>query len=85
MVWREEGREKDLRYMIITYALFVFAIGLVPYFIFLLFIYVLQDKELNVILSKNNLREYLLIIIMFIAQNLLFIIYPSLIFDFVNL
>ena len=77
-------KEKDLKFYIINYGLFVFFIGIAPYFIFLFLIYIFQDIKFNQIFKKQNIKKYVLVALLFIAQNFLFFIYPSLIFDYLN-
>lgn len=82
--WRKEDIEKDLKYYFINYGIFVFAIGMAPFFIYLLLIYIFQEIEFKELLIKNNILKYAIVVLMFALQNILFIIYPNLIFDFLN-
>lgn len=79
---RKNKREKDLKYYLINYSLIVLAIGMAPYFIFFLIIYVFHDIPLNEFFKKDHVNKYFIIITMFIAQNFLFFIYPSQFFIF---
>jgi len=77
-------KEKNLKYHIINYNLLVFAIGMAPYFFFFLLIYVFQDIPCNALFKKENIKKYSIAVMMFLIQNFLFFIYPSLIFDFLG-
>ena len=80
--YRIGEREKDLKYYFINYFILIFIIGLAPHLIFLFFIFLFNDINIRDIFKKNNIQIYLLIIAIFLIQNILFIIFPSLIFDF---
>jgi hypothetical protein len=79
---RNEEKEKDLKYYLTTYGIFVFAIGIAPYFLFLLLIYLFHDIYWKDFFNIQNIKKYGIVIIMFLIQNILFIIYPSLINGF---
>ena len=81
---RKEGTEKTLKYYLINYGLLVFAIGMTPYFIFFLLIVIFHDIRYNEIFKKENVKIYIIVVLMFVIQNFLFILYPSLIFEFLN-
>ena len=74
--------KKDFKYYFINLNVFVFIIGLAQYFIFLLIIYLFHDISKNDLFKWENIKKYITIIISFLLQNLLFLIYPRLIFDF---
>lgn len=80
--WRKEEKEKDLKYNLVNLGLFIFTIAMAPYLIFLLVIYIFQDIRIKDIFKKDNVIIYGIAVLWFIAQNFLFIIYPSLIYDF---
>jgi len=82
--FNKEEKEKDLKYYLINYGLFVFAIGSAPYFIFLLIIYMFQNIPRNEFFKQENVKKYVIVVMMFIIQNFLFIIYPLQIFDFLD-
>ncbi len=86
LVYKETNGEftKDIKYFMINYGLFIFILGLAPYFIFLLIIYFIYDIRNKEELKNKNLIVVSIIVFMFIFQNFLFIIYPSLIFEFIN-
>ncbi|MFX1383360.1 MAG: hypothetical protein ACFFBP_13035 [Promethearchaeota archaeon] len=74
--------QKNFKYYFIHLNLFVFIVGLAQYFIFLLLIYLFHNISLKQLFKKENIKKYLTIIISFILQNIVFIIYPDLLFDF---
>jgi hypothetical protein len=82
--YRNKGKEKDLKFYIINYAILVYAIGIAPYLIFLVFIYVFHDIGFHELIDKVNIQKYFILLILFILENFLFVIYPSLIFDFLK-
>ena len=77
--------EKNLKYYVINYNIFLLVIGFFPYFIFYFLIYIFHDIHRKELISKKNLKHYGIIIISFIAQNFLFIVSPDLIFDFIEM
>ena len=79
---RNKGKEKDFKYKFITYFLFCLIAGMVPYFFFLLLIYMFYDIPRDEMFNKKNLKTYGMVIIIFLAQNFLFFIFPGLLFDF---
>jgi hypothetical protein len=80
--FKKDDIEKDLKYYLINYSLFVLAIGMAPYFIFFLLIYIFQDIPSKEFFKKENVEKYFIIIFIFLTQNILFIIYPSQFFIF---
>ncbi|TFG25714.1 MAG: hypothetical protein EU529_00440 [Promethearchaeota archaeon] len=80
--YKKEEKEKDFKYKFITYFLFVMIVGMIPFFLFLLLIFIFHDIPLGELFEKENLKTYGLVIIIFLAQNFLFFIYPGLIFDY---
>lgn len=82
--YRKEEKAKDLKFYAINYSLLAFAIGLAPYFIFFLLIYLFNDIKPKETLMKENIKKYLLVVGIFAIQNFLFIIYPNLIFSFLK-
>ena len=81
--FNKEMFEKDLKFYLINYSLIVFAVGLAPYFIFLLLIYIFHDIKANEILNRINIRKYLLLVLIFFLENFLFILYPSMFIKFI--
>ena len=76
--------EKDLKYFLINYNLFIFALAVAPNFLFLLLIIIFLDIPRNELFKKENLKKYSIVFLVFIIQNFLFIIFPNLIFDFID-
>jgi hypothetical protein len=82
--YRKDDRAKHSQYSILTYGLFIFILGMAPYFIFLLFIYIFQEIKLKDLIKKESLKIYFIIVIWFIIQNITFILYPSQFFEFLK-
>ncbi|TFF87119.1 MAG: hypothetical protein EU550_03935, partial [Promethearchaeota archaeon] len=82
--FNKDEKIKDLRYNIINYSLFLIAIAIAPYFFYLLLIYMFQDISHDDIFKRENMHIYLLVALLFVAQNFLFLIYPDLIFGFLD-
>ena len=80
--YKKEERAKDFKYKFITYFLLGMIVSMVPYFIFLLLIFMFHDIPRGELLEKENLKTYGLVTLIFLAQNFLFFIYPGLIFDY---
>ncbi|TFG25529.1 MAG: hypothetical protein EU529_00525 [Promethearchaeota archaeon] len=79
--YRREGKEKNRNYYILNYGLFIFMLGISPYFVFLLFIYVFQEIQLKDLFKKENVEIYFIVVLWFVIQNFTFILYPSQIFE----
>ena len=79
--YRKEGKVKNKQYYILTYGLFIFMLGMSPFFIFLLFIYIFFDIRLKEMFNRRNIEKYLIIIVWFTIQNITFFLYPSQIFQ----
>lgn len=77
-------KEKDLKFYLINYGLLIIAIGLAPYFIFLLFIYVFEGISKKDILNKKNVQRYIIAVLMFCAQNFVFFLAPSQFFHYIE-
>jgi len=82
--FNNQNKLKDLKYYIINYSLFVFAIGMAPYFLFLLLIYIFHNIPREEIFKIDRVKSYIIVLLLFTAQNFLFIIYPSLILEFLD-
>ncbi|MFX0138674.1 MAG: hypothetical protein ACFFDN_33840, partial [Candidatus Hodarchaeota archaeon] len=80
--YKKEEKEKDFKYKFITYFLFVMIVGMIPYFLFLLLIFIFHDIPFGELFEKENLKTYGLVALIFLCQNFLLIIYPRLIFDY---
>ena len=79
--YRTEGMEKNRNYYILNYGLFIFMLGMSPYFVFLLFIYVFQEIQLKDLFKKENVEIYFIVVLWFVIQNFTFILYPWQIFE----
>ncbi|MFX0057850.1 MAG: GtrA family protein [Candidatus Heimdallarchaeota archaeon] len=82
--YRRENKQKDLKYFLINYGLFTFAIAIFPPFLLFFLVYIFHDINLKEILKFENIKKYLIVVFMFAWQNILFFIYPSYILDFLN-
>lgn len=82
--YRQENKEKDLKYFLINYGLFTFAVAIFPPLLLFLLIYIFHDIRLKEILTLENIKKYLIVLFMFAWQNILFFIYPSYILNFLN-
>ncbi|TFG25715.1 MAG: hypothetical protein EU529_00445 [Promethearchaeota archaeon] len=80
--YNKEEKQKDFKYKFSTYFLFVMIVGMDPYFIFLLLIFIFHDIPFGKLFKKENLKTYGIVTLIFLGQNFLFIIYPGLIFDY---
>jgi len=78
------GKERDLQFYIINFNLIIFAIAMVPQFIFFLFVYIFYQLKPTRVFDKEVLKKCGLILLIFIAQNFLFFIYPNLILEFLQ-
>ena len=80
-----ENIKKDIKFYLVNYGLFVFIISPGPYFLFLLLIYLFHNISRNELFEKENIKKYCIAILMLFIQNILFIIYPRLIFDYIKI
>ncbi|MHA1285512.1 MAG: hypothetical protein ACTSQP_23655, partial [Promethearchaeota archaeon] len=74
----------SLKFLFIQYSLLIFIVGTIPSLIFLLIIYTFNNINYKDIFSREQLRKYYLIIIVFLYQNFIFLINPKLIINFLN-
>ncbi|MFX0140673.1 MAG: hypothetical protein ACFFDN_43945, partial [Candidatus Hodarchaeota archaeon] len=74
--WNKNKKEKEFKYYILNYGLFVFILGWAPYLVYFLILYVFYNIRLKFLFKKENIIKYLIIVSMFLIQNFLFIIYP---------
>ncbi|MFX1322458.1 MAG: hypothetical protein ACFFAQ_12535 [Promethearchaeota archaeon] len=89
IIWREiyyrkEEKERTISFFTLNYILFIFAIGMVPQLIFLFIIYLFHEIKISNLFNRDNILKYLIVISIFLIENLLFLIYPELIFDFLK-
>jgi hypothetical protein len=82
--YKRLNKEKNYLFFVINYSLLIFSLSIAPYLFFLVLIYVLHDINYKEILKKENLRKILMFVSIFLVQNFLFLVYPNLIFDFVE-
>lgn len=87
IIWREiyyrnEEKEKRISYFTLNYIFFIFALGMAPQLIFLFIIYLFYEVRLSNFFSRDNILRYLIVVTIFLIENLLFLIYPELIIDF---
>ncbi len=80
---RENIRKKYLKYRITIYTYFIIIVSLAPYFIFIIFIYLFYDISLKELFKRKSAKLYFIIISLFFSFNILFIIFPTLVIDFV--
>ncbi len=76
--------KKNLRFYVIQYNILWFLIAFTPNYVLFFLVYLLHDTKLRAVLNKENFKKILIIIVSFIVQNFLFIIYPNLLFDFLT-
>lgn len=81
---RDSNMEKSIKERILILFLLSIAVSISPYFIFIIFIYIFNNIEIKQIFKKSNLQTYFIFISIFLLINILFIIFPSLLVDFLN-
>ncbi|MHA1196547.1 MAG: hypothetical protein ACTSSM_10675 [Promethearchaeota archaeon] len=74
----------SLKFLFIQYSILIFIIGTIPSFIFILIIYIFNNINYKDIFSKEQLKKYGLVFIVFLYQNFIFLINPKLIINFLN-
>ncbi len=74
--------KKNWKYYLLNNSLFLFTIGTAPYMVFFFIITLFYDIKISELFRKDNVKNYLIIVISFLIQNCLFLIYPNLIFDY---
>ncbi len=57
---------------------------MVPSLFFILIIYLFNNIKIKEIFTKNQLKKYILAIVIFFGLNFMFLVYPSLISDFIS-
>ncbi len=82
--FNREKKEKNLKYYIVNYGVFIYMIGIAPYFVFFLIIYIFHGINYRDLFKKNNIKNYFIIIAWFLIQNFLFIFYPFFILEFLK-
>ncbi|MBN1216063.1 MAG: hypothetical protein JXA99_11570 [Candidatus Lokiarchaeota archaeon] len=82
---RNNLRKDDLRFKIIQYIILSFIIGINPSFFFFIFIYLLYNvNSVKDIFGKEKIKDYTIFLIIFLLQNIIFLIHPSLIISFLK-
>lgn len=79
--------EEDLKFKILQVNLFLLFIALVPPLIPICIIYLLKDVDFGnfkEIIGKSKLKDYGLFVSFFLIQNIMFLIFPSLISGFLD-
>lgn len=84
LVFKIENREKTFKFYLLNYSLLIFSLSIMPFLIFLVIIYVFHDIQVKDLFRKYNLKKYLIFIILFLIQNIFFIIFPNLILSFID-
>jgi hypothetical protein len=82
--FRKAKKEKTYLNYFIEYFLLSFALGISPYLIFMVFLLILDDIGSSNLLKKESIKKYLLFGGIFLAQNILFVISPNIIMDYIT-
>jgi hypothetical protein len=80
----QHKREDDLRFLFAQLMILIFALSMIPHYFFLLIIYLLNNTRIESIFYKSQLKKYFLCLFVFLFQNIMFLIFPILIFDFLK-
>lgn len=83
--YKKNNKEKDLKFFLINYACFIYALGVYPIIILFFLVYLFHDITYSNIFKKINIKKYSIAMFMFAIQNFLFMIFPNLIFDYIDL
>ena len=81
---RNSNTEFRLRFCITQLTILIFALCMVPSLFFILIIYLFNNIKIKEIFSKDQLKKYFLAIVIFVGLNFMFLVYPSLISDFIS-
>jgi hypothetical protein len=84
MHYRKEEKEKTLIYFTLNYVFFIFALGMVPQLIFLFIIYLFYDIRFSNFLNREIILRLFIVASILVLENLLFLIYPDLISNFLK-
>jgi hypothetical protein len=74
----------SLKFQFFQSMILIFTVGMIPYFAFLIFIYLFERVKLKEVFSKTQLQRYGVFILSFILQNFMFLIFPTLISGFLG-
>ncbi|MHA1197343.1 MAG: hypothetical protein ACTSRH_16940 [Promethearchaeota archaeon] len=77
-------KENNLKFTIIQYIILIFEVGMTPSLIFLIPIYLFYNIKLKDIFKKVQVEKYFLFLIIFLITNFMFLVYPPLIFNYIN-
>ncbi len=81
----DEEKKEKFSFFILNTFLLIIVLGMMMYFVlFILFIYLFHNISLKKIFNQKQLKKYFACIVIFLCQNFMFIIQPSLIFDFIG-
>ncbi len=78
ILFRIKRFDKDFKFYLKTYNLFILVVGMFPYFLFFFLVYIFNDISKADLFKKINLKKYFIIIISFVSQNFIFLLYPTL-------
>lgn len=84
MQYELENKEENLKFKFLNYNLLAFALGMTPYYAFMIFIYLFHNVKIKDIFKRKNVKNYILLFLIFAYQNFILIIYPSLIIEFLQ-
>ncbi|MFX1391939.1 MAG: hypothetical protein ACFFAH_00055 [Promethearchaeota archaeon] len=82
--YRKGHLTKTFKYYFINYFLLMVILGLAPYLIFLVAIYLFNDINFKDLIKKEQIKKYIMICSIFIIQNFHFVLFPQLIFGFLQ-
>ncbi|MFX0141080.1 MAG: hypothetical protein ACFFDN_46005, partial [Candidatus Hodarchaeota archaeon] len=80
----KDNNYNNIKFQIIQLNILIFALGMEPQFASIGIIYLLNNKSIKSIFSKSQFKKYILVILIFIGQNFMFLVYPDLIFRFLD-
>ena len=82
--WKKLERQKDVKYYLINYFLIVFSLSIAPYYIFIYITIIIHDIGKTNLLKKQSIYHYLVILIIFLLQNFILLLYPNLIIEYLT-
>ncbi len=77
--YRQLEKTKDSKFYLINYGLFIFVLGITLNFVPFFILYIFHDIPRKALFEKSNLKRYGIVVVMFLAQNFLLLIYPRMI------
>ncbi len=78
------NKVKIYKFQFIQFSLLIFIVGIIPFIAFIIPLYIFNNIKIKEFFNKLQLQKYCILIIAFLVQNFMFIIFPSLIFDFLS-